>query len=287
MLSVQKAYAFLVVVIVLAVAEMGALAYVASESARNQAGQEDAYRQMEIVTVAADSNGIVNSLLMNIDRTTATVALDLKATGLNGSGARAALDRGLQASDLIVNMVTTDMSGRIIAAQPAQYQHLEGMSIMDQEPIVRMISAQQPVMSPLMLMVEGYHAVFVGYPVFDTEGKINGTVTSLFRPDVMASIAYLSSAQPHGLGMMVMQGDGVILFDPDPTQIGRNTFTDPMFSAFPQIKNVAWKMVNESTGTDSYVFTIPGKTTPVSKVVVWCTSYLLQANWTVAINRAK
>lgn len=286
MLSSQKLFALLAVVIALVLVEAGALTYLANESSQNKAAQEQAARQLELASVAADSNGIVNSLLMSIDRATAQAALELKATGLNGSAARAALDRGLTASNLIIDMVTTDLSGIILAAEPSQYHYLEGMSIIDQEPIVRMIAEQQPVVSHLMLMVEGYHAVYVGYPVFDPSGRVNGTVTSLFRPDQLASVAYLTLVQPRNLGLMVMQGDGVVLFDPDPTQVGRNTFMDPMFAAFPQIQSVAWRMVNESTGLDTYTFTIPGQTALVSKTVVWCTSFLMQANWTVAVNRA-
>ncbi|MEI6795648.1 MAG: cache domain-containing protein [Methanomassiliicoccales archaeon] len=285
MISSQKLLALLAVVIALVLVEAGALTYLASESSQNKAAQEQAARQLELTSVTADCNGIINSLMMNIDRSTAQTAKDLKVTGLNGSGARAALDRGLQASNLIINMVTTDLNGIIIAAEPAQYYFLEGKSIMDQEPIVQMIAEQQPVISPLMMMVEGYHAVFVGYPVFDSAGKVNGTLTSLFRPDQMVNVAYLSLVKPRNLGLMVMQGDGSILFDPDPAQVGRNTFTDPMFAAFPQIQSVAWRMVNESTGLDTYTFTVPGQTTPVSKIVVWCTSFLMQANWTVAVNR--
>jgi hypothetical protein len=285
MQSNSRLYAFLAVAIALVLVEMGALAYVANESAQYKSGQDQANRQLQLISATADCNGMIGSMLLDIDRATSLAAMELKATGLNGTAARAAMDRTLQASDLIIDVVTTDMAGVIIAAQPSSYSHLEGESIMDQEPIAFMIGAQQPVISRLMPMVEGYKAVFIGYPVFDAQGNMTGTVTSLFRPDIMAGRAYNELAKPYGLSLMVMQRDGVILYDPDYAQVGRNTFTDPMFADYPQIKNVAWKMVNESTGIDNYTFTVPGQTTPVSKVVAWCTTYLHNVNWTIAVNR--
>jgi hypothetical protein len=285
MQSSQRLYAFMAVAIALVLVEMGGLVYVANESAQNKAAQDAANVQMQQIASVADCNGYISASLLRIDRATAQAARELTDAGLNGSAARAAMDRTLGQSGYIIDVVTTDMAGTIMAAQPANYSHIEGENIIGQAPIAFMIGTQQAVISDLMPMVEGYEAVFIGYPVFDAFGNMTGTVTSLFRPDIIAGVAYTELAKPYGLSLMVMQRDGVILYDPDYSQVGKNTFTDPMFAAYPQIKNVAWKMVNESTGIDSYTFTVPGQTAPVSKVVAWCTTYLHNVNWTVAVNR--
>jgi hypothetical protein len=277
--------AILAAAIALVLVEMGVLAYLANESAQTRSDRDQAERQLLLVSVTADCNGVIGSALLEIDRATARAAAEMKETGLNGTPARAAMGKALQSSALIIDVVTTDLAGVILAAEPANYSHIEGECIIDQEPIAFMIDERQPVISSLMPMVEGYEAVFIGYPVFDDGGAIIGTVTSLFRPDALGQIVYSQIVGPQGMGLMLMQRDGVILYDPDSGQIGRNTFTDPMFDAFPQIRNVAWEMANHSTGFDEYTFTVPGQTTAVSKVVAWCTSYLHQANWIVAVNR--
>jgi len=49
-----------------------------------------------------------------------------------------------------------------------------------------------------------------------------------------------------------MMPDGTIIYDSDAEQIGRNTFTDPLFQPFSDLLAVAERVKTERSGKGSY-----------------------------------
>lgn len=277
--------AILAVLVVLAIVEAGALAFVLQDRSRGsnelQAQTQKAEAYQYLVGVASD----LQDELSRMDRATSAAAAVIYGGPLNSSRARSALNVLTNASSNIINVLTMDRNGTVAAVAPAQYGYMEGMNIGTEEPVEQLLDHGQPVISPLIAVVEGYDAVFIAYPVLDEQGTVVGAVSTLFRPDW--TMENITGAQGSGIiSAMVMQDDGVVLYDPDVAQVGRNTFTDPLYQNFTEIKVVASRMVNESSGSDSYSFQLPGGTEEVHKTVVWTAVGLLGERWTVAVNRA-
>jgi hypothetical protein len=273
----------LALLVALVIAETGALAVLLNNSSESSDDLEAQKRNAEMSQYLIEISAGIQSELFLMDQATSDAAVELQGNALNDSFARDLLNNITSISSNIVNVITTDVNGTIIAAEPSQFSNLEGMEISYQETMRKAFEQGLAAISPLELVVEGYYAVYMVYPVFDDQGKIVGTVSTMFRPDRM--IENITEAHAiDGLNVMFMQHDGVLLYDPDDDQIGRNTFTDPLYENFTEIKNLASRMVNESSGSGSYSFESDGE--DVRKTVMWTTVGLLGAEWTVAVNRA-
>ena len=70
-----------------------------------------------------------------------------------------------------------------------------------------------------------------------------------------------------------MQKDGRVLYDPDPSQLGKMLFDDPMFKPYPQLLTLGKEMVAERSGKGSYVFLTNQHASNVTKEV--CTGQRL------------
>lgn len=215
-----------------------------------------------------------------IDQATAEGAADLFSEELGGAAANAVLDRTLKASPYIVNVLTTDVDRTIMGILPERYEFINGTVLPEQDPVVEALDSGRPYASDLFMVVEGFSGVTINYPIFDATGAVKGAIVSLFRPDHM--LENITSVLYEDQRAMVMQSDGVLLYDPDPSQVGRNTFTDPLFEGFDELKDIAVRMVNETTGNGRYSFSVEGDA--ISKEIVWSSVNVLNARWTVAVN---
>ncbi|MFA5312024.1 MAG: cache domain-containing protein [Methanomassiliicoccales archaeon] len=273
----------LALLVALVITETGALVVLMNNSSESSDDLEAEKQRAEMAQYLVEiSAGIQNELFL-MDHATSGAAVELQGKALNDSFARALLNNVTGVSSNIVNVITTDIDGTIVAAEPSRFSNIEGMDIGYQETMRKAFEKGSSAISPLEFVVEGYYAVYMAYPVFDDQGTIVGTVSTLFRPDWM--IQNITEAHAiDGLNVMFMQHDGVLLFDPDEDQIGRNTFTDTLYQNFTEIKAIASRMVNESSGSGSYSFEADGEA--VRKTVIWTTVGLLGAQWTVAVNRA-
>ncbi len=150
----------------------------------------------------------------------------------------------------------------------------------DDGPVRVVMEQGLPVMSPLLMTLEGYEAVAIGHPIFDAEGTLSGAISSLLRPDQL--MESMTAFTEMGINAMVMQADGLVLYDPDTSRVRRDTFTDPICQGFPQIKAVAQRMVNEISGNDRHSFQQNGGL--VEKRVAWTIVSILGERWTIAVN---
>jgi len=215
-----------------------------------------------------------------IEKATSNATAELFGRSLNDSHAYEVLNELVSSSPYLINAVTVDRNGTIRAAYPDAYTALEGMMLNDDDPVRTALEQGRPVMSSQFMTLQGYEAVAIGHPIFDAQGTISGAISSLLRPDQL--MENLTASMEEGINAMVMQADGLVHYDPDTSQVGRNTFTDPIYQDFPQILAVAHRMVNESSGNDRYSFQQNGEM--VEKKVAWTIVSILGERWTVAAN---
>lgn len=76
-----------------------------------------------------------------------------------------------------------------------------------------------------------------------------------------------------GASVTVMQTDGLILYDRDSGQVGRNLFSDPFFSKYETLKNLGHVISSKKTGYGTYIFydSQAGNEKSVKKQAYWDT----------------
>ncbi len=215
-----------------------------------------------------------------IEKATSHATSELFGGSLNDSRAYDVLSNLVSSSPYLINVVTIGRNGSILAAYPDAFAALEGMVLFTDDPVRVVLEQGRPVMSSQFMTLQGYEAVAIGYPIFDAQGTVSGAISSLLRPDQL--MENITASLGEGINAMVMQADGEVLYDPDTSQVGRNTFTDPIYQDFPQILTVAHRMVNESSGNDQYSFQQNGDI--VKKKVAWTIVSILGERWTIAVN---
>lgn len=278
--STNMAMAILVAIVFV---EAGALAMVWNGSVSDQNELDELSSKAEASQYLLDVSAELQQELVLIDQATVDAAIELQGKTLDGEGVNAVLQDVVNTSSNIVSVLTTDANGTILTIQPSEFSSIIGMDIGYQDTMKVALGLGHSGLSQLDWIVQGYYAVYMAYPIFDDEGRINGSITSMFRPDWMVGNITDGYANDDP-GVMVLQEDGVILFDADPGQIGKGTFTDSLFDAYPEIRSIAHRMVNESSGIGTYSFTSSGE--EVRKEVTWTTVGVLGVQWTVSVIRA-
>lgn len=209
----------------------------------------------------------------------------LTMTGITGQGADLALLSLAESNDWIVDAVTVSPDGKIAAVMPEQYQGVIGEYIGNQSHIVTILTDEKPALSPIFQTVEGFEAAAIAYPVFSSSHESTGGVSVPFRPDLLIGPLIANATRGTGYGIDVLQAsDGLILYDSDPTQIGK-TPDDPVYVKYPELRALASRIIRETSGTGTYQFPTPGTDQPVQKEAVWDTISLHGTEWRVVVQR--
>lgn len=115
-------------------------------------------------------------------------------------------------------------------------------------------------------------------------GKFIGATTLLFKPEPF--FVHNTPEKPDGTPwhLMVMQKDGLIIYEPDTGQIGKNAFSDPLFRPFPELIALAGNMSRERVGNGTYTF-IDAKGMNVTKEALWTTVGIRGTEWRLILIR--
>ncbi|NYT01690.1 MAG: hypothetical protein GKC10_02890 [Methanosarcinales archaeon] len=196
----------------------------------------------------------VNSNLSAIDERLAYACAALSRTGLQGPGTSEIL-RDLSATGQgMVDAITIDANGTIVEVEPQEYQHIRGMDIGDQEHVKTVMDTRRPLGLDYISTVEGFDALAFTAPVFDEQGVFLGAASVLINSTEFF-FAALAPFQPEsGAKIGVMKPDGLVLYDLDSQQIGKNTFSDPLFQEQEEILALGRRMEGERTGLGTYEF---------------------------------
>lgn len=232
-------------------------------------------------TLVAD----VNTTLEEMDRNVASAAAGLGATGLTGSGANATLARLAASSPYGVDAVTITPEGRIAAAMPVEYGAAVGAYVGNQSHVQRGLTDRRPLMSGVFRAVEGSEASVIQYPVTGSDGAFLGLVSIVFEPDRLLADRSDRVLSGTTLTAWAMAQDGRVVYDPDPSEIGKNLVSDPLYAGYPELVALAQRIGAEPAGNGSYSFTPTGGGTAVKKDAVWTTAGLHGTGWRIVVVR--
>jgi hypothetical protein len=119
----------------------------------------------------------------------------------------------------------------------------------------------------------------MGYPILSDKGDLLGAVRMLIKHEIF--LKPLVDNKP--CKVWVMQRDGLIVYDADPEEIGKNIFSDDMFKSFSDLIEFSKTVALSTTGAGSYSFYADRAkdNTLVEKIAAWDTAGIYGTEWRV------
>jgi hypothetical protein len=233
----------------------------------------------DIMPVLKNAKQSIDSTLMEIDTDLRAAAKALSATDLKGDAAQKILKDLRKFRPYAVACSIVDANGIKIAVEPAEYEQTLGGDRSGEPYIIQLLKWKKPAMSDVYHTSEGVPAVGIGYPIFSDKGELKGAVRMLIRQEVF--LKPLVADKP--CKVWVMQKNGLIVYDADPEEIGKNIFSDKMFAPFNDLVSFAKTVALTKNGAGSYSFyaDAPDDKTPVQKIAAWDTAGLYGTEWRV------
>ncbi len=232
----------------------------------------------------AQAQEVIEGRLKSLEAALAEAARSLARAGLEGPEARRALADLHKACPDVIDVCTVSPQGRMLLVEPAAYRAFEGKDISDQEQ-VRRVRDKRPALSRLFKAVEGMHALDFEYPVLSERQEFLGSVSVLFTPQAVFGPALAGVAKAGGWEPFILQTDGLILYDLDPAQVGRNTLKDEMFKPWPQVLALCRRVIAEEKGFGAYEFPAKETRRPARKEAHWTTLRAGGTTWRLVVSR--
>jgi len=231
------------------------------------------------------ARGSITTVLFSINKDLSVAARRLSKVDVKGEDARRILSGLCKGRDYVVDCAVIDPAGKMIVVEPEEFKKYEGTDVSKQAHIIKFLGDKRPVFSEVFLSVEGIEVVDFIYPVFSDKGEFLGGVSMLVRQQALTGdiIAPLVKGIP--CKAWVMQKDGLIVYDPDPNQIGRNIFTDKLFQPFEDLVSFSETVSKARDGAGSYDFYAKGlqDKTIVKKYATWDTVSLYGNQWRIIV----
>jgi polar amino acid transport system substrate-binding protein len=246
----------------------------------------------KLLQFQADLQGNLNELDLDV----ANASQVLSTTGLEGTAAREVLSRLLEANPNLIGASTLSKDGKIIVSECRGCEKSEGADISGQEHIAFFLKTKIPTISKRFLLVEGYNGIALQYPVFSSQGEFLGGISAVIEPDKLLDRLATPLLQ-HDLynesgnadyTFWVMDLDGLLLYDEDASQIGKNLFEDPLYRQFPDLLELAeQRIMTEWSGNGDYSYfeVNEGNKTIVTKECYWTTAELHGKEWRLVITK--
>lgn len=229
----------------------------------------------EILGQAAER---LKASLQGLDQGLAALARRIAELDPASPEAREGMRQLVERHPFVLDVCFVSPAGVMTVAEPAAYRHFEGSDISSQPQVIEMHRTQRPILSQAFLSVEGIHGVDLAHPVLQG-GALKGALSAFVRPDSLIGGIVSPLGEGSRSSMLVMQNDGTSLYDPDPEQLGKNLFTDPMYQSFPELIQLGRFVAAKESGYGRYSFFAAGTREAVAKEAHWTTVSLHGSEW--------
>lgn len=194
---------------------------------------------------------------------------------------RDALTENLQ----IVEAAYIDDRGVMRYIEPPDYKNFENEDISSQAHIIAMKKKPSPQFIAGFMTVERFLGSIITRPLFDKKGDFRGSINLVIRPELLIDSLLKTSTIPEDYELWVMQPDGMIIYDQDKSEIGKNLFNDPLYADHESLLQLGKKISSTPSGGGSYIFLAPKLEDKVIKEAVWRTVRLHNGEWRVVLAR--
>lgn len=214
---------------------------------------------------------------------------------LNGESARLLADTDLsqEAASLILNAKIEETSfghsslvitpeGRVTAAGPALYENLVGEDLSSQEIVRYANEVKEPVISDIFLLQEGFYGISFSHPITGIAGEYRGYTDITLKPAEFVRPIVIPVVEENGYDMMILQTDGVTIYDTDEEEIGRNVLDDPLYTD-PEVSAAARAITSEPSGRIEYHFWNRNWDTILLRTAVWDTFSSRDQEWRIVV----
>lgn len=201
----------------------------------------------------------------------------------NESEIRKLLRDALAENPSLVEAAYIDNSGVMRYIEPLDYKNFENEDISSQAHIIAMKQKPSPQFIGGFMTVERFLASIIARPLFDKKGNFEGSIHLVIRPELLIDSLLKSSTVPEDYELWVMQPDGMIIYDQDKSEIGKNLFSDPLYADHESLLKLGRKISSTPSGEGSYIFLAPKLKDKVIKDAIWRTVRLHDGEWRVVL----
>ena len=223
----------------------------------------------------------VQLVLDSLDHDVSNAASELSTADLSPEVATRLFNVMLLKFPFLIDVCTTDASGRMVTVLPEAYSKYEGTDISQQPVTIQVTETKKPLLSSMFTTVEGMDAVVITWPIISDKGELMGSVSALFKPaDLFAGIIK-QGLEGTGIAIDVMQLNGLNIYDSTGYDTGVNLFTDPATQQYTELIALGHQMVAEESGTGSYSNVNHDTGKMIKKRAYWETVKLHDTAWRV------
>ena len=256
------------------------------------AAQSETDMLFKLLLFQTDVQGNLNDLDLDV----ANASQNLSITGLDGASAREVLNKLLETNSNLVEASTFSKDGKIIVTECKGCERNEGADISGQEHVALILKTKNPTFSKQFLLVEGFNGTVLEYPVFSPQGEFLGGISAVIEPYKLLNALVTPLLQYDmynrsdiaNYTFWVMDLGGLLLYDEDASQIGKNLLEDPLYKSFPDLLElVEHRIVAERSGHGNYSYfeVIGGNKGLVTKECYWTTTGLHGREWRLVITK--
>lgn len=223
-----------------------------------------------------------------IDDDLSKAAKQLSITGIDNNEAREILSELAKNNKYAVDVCTVSPEGIIKIIEPATFKDFEGDYIKNQEQIIRLHKNKKAVVSKAFRSVEGFLAIDFEYPIFSKNGEFMGSVSILTRPKNFLDKIILPLIKGLPVDIWLMQDDGLIIYDQDVEEIGKNIFTNKIYMPFAGLQKFSKNTLKNKNGSGNYSFYSGKIGDKVSKKLgYWTTIDIGGIKWKIILTKSQ
>jgi len=243
--------------------------------------------RLEMSTILSMVQTEINSQLERIDKSMLAACTKLSTMDLMGEQARAVMTDLAENNPFIVNAATADRDDTLLVVAPGEYRSIEAINMCYQEQNIKMHAELRPVMSSMILLVEGFYGVVMVAPIFDVNSAFIGSLSIVIQPAEIIEAVIAPALEGTPYSIWAMQTNGTLLYDPDPAQQGKNLLTDPIYADYPEVQAFARQVAEQQSGYGTYQYYVKNldqtQNEVVSKEAYWMTVGIYGTEWRLVI----
>ncbi|WP_048145621.1 cache domain-containing protein [Methanoplanus limicola] len=229
--------------------------------------------------------GGVSNALHHLGRITAGCSAAVTGGGPDENTVTELFDEVMAENSAVYTVIYIDSSGTVRFNNSNASGNISGMNLLSQESVRKQTERRVPMLTDNFVLHDGTSASALYYPVFDSEGIYSGFVSLTFVPCELIKDSAEDIMNTSGLSSMVTEPGGLILYDPDPEEVGKETFDNSLYEDYPEILSFARSLSEDWSGIFEYSFYDTGFDREIRKEAFWTTVTMWDNKWRIFVIR--
>jgi signal transduction histidine kinase len=211
-------------------------------------------------------------------------AESLRTIGISGENATSVLERKLESVHYGHSSLIISPDNIVTAAAPVTFSGLIGTDLSYQPETSFANERQEPVISNIFYLEEGFYGISISYPIFSEGDEYLGYTDVTIRPEEFFRPVIGPFTEQTGYEVFILQTDGMTVYATNEFEVGKNFLTDPIYD-IPEMRNVSHAVLENEDGTVTYTFWDKNSNRQVPRQAIWDTLSLDNQEWRVAVVR--